>query len=222
MAIVLAVLTLVLLVYAIWSLIKVPFAAGRRKRQLGRAGLSFIAALAVVTAFAFFDDTPTSPEAAARAPERAEAAEARRTATEAERAETARIAEEQRQEARRVAAEQRAEAARKAEAEAAAKEAECRRDLSCWGERANRVAAHRCVGHVERLAKFDYEWTDGFLETKFSHYRWRNISEGTVTLLGDKIKFQNGFGAWQHHTYECDVDPAVESILDVRAGPGRL
>jgi len=30
-------------------------------------------------------------------------------------------------------------------------------------------------------------------------------SEGIVTTIGDKIKMQNGFGAWQHMTYECDI-----------------
>ena len=27
---------------------------------------------------------------------------------------------------------------------------------------------------------------------------------GTVTYIGDQIKFQNGFGAWIQHTYQCE------------------
>jgi hypothetical protein len=80
----------------------------------------------------------------------------------------------------------------------------------------------RCKGPVERLAKNNFEWTDGLLEPKFSHYRWKNQSTGIITYIGDKIKFQNGFGAWIFHTYECDLDASGETVLEVRAQPGRL
>lgn len=75
---------------------------------------------------------------------------------------------------------------------------------------------------IERLAKFQFEWADGWLEPNFSHYRWADQEKGLVTYLGDKIKFQNGFGAWQHYVYSCDYDPASDSILDVGGAPGRL
>jgi hypothetical protein len=105
---------------------------------------------------------------------------------------------------------------------AAEKEVVCRQDLRCWAEKHNVDATVRCQRIVERLAKNDFEWTDGFLEPKFSHYRWKNQASGIVTYIGDKIKFQNGFGAWIHHTYECDFEPGTESVVDVRAQPGRL
>ena len=35
-------------------------------------------------------------------------------------------------------------------------------------------------------------------------------------------EFQNGFGAFQKHIYECDFNPANNQILDVRARPGQL
>ncbi|MGC4084267.1 MAG: hypothetical protein QM736_19695 [Vicinamibacterales bacterium] len=104
----------------------------------------------------------------------------------------------------------------------AQEEAKCRSDLHCWGEKHMASAMVRCRPVVERLAKNNFEWTDGLLEPKFSHYRWRNQSTGEVTYIGDKIKFQNGFGAWTFYTYECDLDPAGESVTDVRAQPGRL
>lgn len=104
----------------------------------------------------------------------------------------------------------------------AAEAAACKKDLSCWGEKHSISAAVYCDDHVEKLAKYDHEWTDGLLELKFSHYRWKNIDKGIVTYIGDKIKFQNGFGAWQNQVYECDFDPATEAILDVSAAPGRL
>jgi len=101
-------------------------------------------------------------------------------------------------------------------------DAECRKTLECWAEKHTADAAVRCRGPVEMLAKNNFEWTDGFLEPKFSHYRWKNQATGEVTYIGDKIKFQNGFGAWIFHTYECDLDASGEKVTDVRASPGRI
>lgn len=101
-------------------------------------------------------------------------------------------------------------------------DAECRKTLSCWAEKHTVSAAVRCKDPVERLAKNSFEWTDGMLESKFSHYRWKNQATGEVTYIGDKIKYQNGFGAWIFHTYECDLDASGERVTDVRASPGRI
>lgn len=86
----------------------------------------------------------------------------------------------------------------------------------------NIAAAVRCKDPVERLAKYTARWTDRTFEPKFSHFRWFKESEGIIIYIGDKIEFQNGFGAWQAHVYECDYDPKSEQVLDVRARPGRL
>jgi hypothetical protein len=51
---------------------------------------------------------------------------------------------------------------------------ECRKSLQCWGEKHMVSAAVRCREPIERLAKNNFEWTDGILEPKFSHYRWKN------------------------------------------------
>jgi hypothetical protein len=102
------------------------------------------------------------------------------------------------------------------------KDATCLADLKCWGEKHVIAASVRCDDAVERLAKYSHKWTDGLLEPKFSHYRWKNRATGVVTYIGDKIQFQNGFGAFQNHIYECDFDPRSEEVLDVRARPGRL
>lgn len=99
---------------------------------------------------------------------------------------------------------------------------QCEIDLKCWAERHSAAATVRCDDAVERLAKYSHKWTDGFLEPKFSHFRWRERDKGTVTYIGDKIQFQNGFGALQNHIYECDFDPRLERVVDARARPGRL
>lgn len=114
-----------------------------------------------------------------------------------------------------------------AQKQAKLKEAEeversCRSDLQCFGGKHQSHAGIICKKLVERLAKFQAEWTDGFLEAKFSHFRWKNKKTGVLTYIGDKVKFQNGFGAWQHMIYECDYDPQRNFVLDVRADPGRL
>lgn len=101
-------------------------------------------------------------------------------------------------------------------------DAECRQTLQCWAEKHNATAAVRCRRPVEMLAKNSFEWTDGALEPKFSHYRWKNQATGEVTYIGDKIKYQNGFGAWIFHTYECDLDASGEQVTDVRASPGQI
>lgn len=106
--------------------------------------------------------------------------------------------------------------------EIAAEAAACRADLQCWGSKYNTAAAVRCDNHIEGLANYSHEWTDGLLDLKFSHFRWLDQPHGTVTYIGDKIKFQNGFGAWQNYVYECDYDPDGEAALAVRAEPGRL
>lgn len=100
--------------------------------------------------------------------------------------------------------------------------ANCQQDLGCLGEKHLVSASVRCKRQVEALAKYSAEWTDGFLEPKFSHYRWKNKSAGIVTYIGDKVKFQNGFGAWQNMVYECDFDTNSERPVGARAEPGRL
>lgn len=100
--------------------------------------------------------------------------------------------------------------------------AACKAELQCWGDRNISGAGVYCKDHVERLAKYSARWTDGTFETKFSRFRWLDQSKGTLTYIGDKIEFQNGFGAHQAHIYECDYNPETNVVSDVRARPGRL
>lgn len=101
-------------------------------------------------------------------------------------------------------------------------DATCRADIQCWGDKHTVAVGLYCKEPVERLAKYSARWTDGMLEPKFSRFRWLNESQGTITYIGDKIEFQNGFGAFQKHVYECDFNPVTKQVLDVRASPGQL
>ena len=103
-----------------------------------------------------------------------------------------------------------------------AEEKACRASLQCWGDKHSFAASFRCPDQIERLAKYDHEWTDGWLGTKFSRFAWKDRQTGAITYIGDQIKFQNGFGAWVPHTYHCDFDPIKREVLDVRAMAGRL
>ncbi len=111
---------------------------------------------------------------------------------------------------------------RQAEVREKEEEAHCNKDLQCLGDKKSLAATIACDNYVENLAKYDFQWTDGFLEPKFSHFRWKDKQNAVITYIGDRIKFQNGFGAWQFHIYECDFDTENDKVVGVRAQPGRL
>ena len=98
------------------------------------------------------------------------------------------------------------------EEEAAGKEKACRQDLGCWGEKHAMAATFACQPLIEGSAKYDYEWTDGWLGVKLPRFRWKDRKAGTLSYTGDKIKFQNGFGAWQHAVYWCHFNPTTETV----------
>jgi len=75
-------------------------------------------------------------------------------------------------------------------------------------------AGTKCSIKIPKLAKYDYEWTDGFLEVKFPYYKKQVSSQGVLTVLGNKIKFQNGFGAWMRMEYWCDYDTVNRVVVD--------
>ena len=101
-------------------------------------------------------------------------------------------------------------------------DAECMQDLQCWGDRKSIEATFKCQPAIERMAKYSFEWTDAMLEPKMSRFRWKDQAAGVVTFIGDKVKFQNGFGAWQAMIYECDYSPAAQLVLDVRLKAGKI
>ena len=97
-----------------------------------------------------------------------------------------------------------------------AEELACRQDLQCWGEKHILRATFACEPLIEKIALYDYEWTDGFLGAKFGRYRWTKKSTGELQYLGNSIKFQNTFGAWKHMNYACDYDPDNDIVTDVK------
>ncbi len=74
-------------------------------------------------------------------------------------------------------------------------------------------AGTTCSREIPKLAKYDHKWTDGMFETKFAYYKKDVSSPGVLTVLGDKIKFQNGFGAWKKMEYWCDYDTIRKTVV---------
>jgi len=75
-------------------------------------------------------------------------------------------------------------------------------------------AGMTCSRKIPKLAKYDHKWTDEMFEAKFSHYKSDISSPGVLTVLGDKIKFQNGFGAWMKMEYWCKYDTQNRVVID--------
>ena len=102
----------------------------------------------------------------------------------------------------------------------------CQKDSKCWAEYHIEDAEKYCVREISKLSKYSVEWYNNILVNAFDRYRWRDQSNGLVTYLGDKVKFQNVFGAMENYVYECDMvlnknHPGV-TVQQVRARPGRL
>lgn len=110
------------------------------------------------------------------------------------------------------------------EEEIKAIDAACMQDLECIGNKGTIAAGTYCPQHIEKLAKNSAKWTDGALEPKFSRFRWKDKEAGIVTHIGDKVQFQNGFGAHINMIYSCDLDmkQGQGAVVGVDAVEGRL
>ena len=137
--------------------------------------------------------------------------------------EQAELTARRRQEEGELAVRQKQEEAERVVRQKQEKEASCLNDLQCSFKKFSVDAEIDCSRPIERLAKNNFEWTDThWYEKKFDHIRWSDPSRKVVTYIGDKIKYQNGFGAWTYYTYECEFDTVNKKVLDVRAHEGRL
>lgn len=101
-------------------------------------------------------------------------------------------------------------------------DAACKAELKCWAEKSIVDAGIDCKRHIEKLSPYSSRWSTEKSFERFSRYGWLNKEKATLTFVGDKIEFQNGFGAFQPHVYECNYDPISKAVVDVRAWPGRL
>jgi|SaaInlStandDraft_5_1057022.scaffolds.fasta_scaffold47318_1 hypothetical protein len=72
----------------------------------------------------------------------------------------------------------------------------------------------KCHKKIPMLAKYGHKWVDGFLDSRFPYYERSVKEDGVLTIVGDKIKFQNIFGAWIPYKYYCDYDVINDIVLD--------
>lgn len=98
----------------------------------------------------------------------------------------------------------------------------CKKDLHCVAESNMMTVPMSCKPIIESLAQYDYEWTDKWYEEKFSRFKWKDNSRKIVTFIGDKIKFQNGFGAWVNMIYFCDFNIDTREAISAHVQRGRL
>lgn len=70
-----------------------------------------------------------------------------------------------------------------------------------------------CKRAIEGLAKWDYDWVGPLSMPNF----YAPTDSGTTLLIeGDSLKLQNGFGAWQRHSFQCTYDKVSMRITDAR------
>lgn len=104
----------------------------------------------------------------------------------------------------------------------AAERAACRADFTCWGRDRRVDAEIRCKREIERQARYAHEWNTSWTEPMFSRFRWRDEKAGVMTYYGDRLRFQNGFGAWANMSYSCDYDTERDVAVQIRVEEGRL
>ena len=174
--------------------------------RLKAAGICGIAVLMFIVSGILMP--PPDPEAVA-------AQEAEMALLEKERAaERIRLDQEREAEQARLAQE-RAEAEAEAERLAAKEESACRQDLQCWGDKHSIAASVRCPPVIEAQILYAHEWTDGWLDSKFDRFGWRNLDTGELRYLGNKLRVQNAFGAMRNVSYTCYYNPDTETVTSV-------
>lgn len=93
-------------------------------------------------------------------------------------------------------------------------DAECKKSIQCWFDRHSSTIEAYCERPIEALAKYQARWTDGWLEPRFTRASWFDKKSGVIRAMGDKVQFQNGFGAWQNQRYYCVIEPLRPKVID--------
>lgn len=94
---------------------------------------------------------------------------------------------------------------------------DCLKDLDCVADKTDwwSGADVRCASHIEARASYSARWTEGFLEWKFDRVALQPPEYKTLRFTGNKVEFQNGFGAWRRMDYVCFYDPVDEAVIGV-------
>lgn len=101
--------------------------------------------------------------------------------------------------------------------------AACKRDWRSCADNSDYVninggprAKYACKSEAEKYAKGEVDW-GGWLDPNFGSYRTgKSIhTDGTITLIDDVAKFQNGFGAMLRTTTYCVIDVKTDKLIRV-------
>ncbi|CRY80517.1 hypothetical protein [Yersinia intermedia] len=126
-------------------------------------------------------------------------------------ADYAKFEEEQRIKAAEKAAQDAALTTEK-EQKAKEEEAKCFDDAHCYASK-HKAGDYICKVAVEKSAQYQFKWTDGVLEPKFSSYNWYDKNRKLVTLYGHRAQAQNGFGAFKNVEYSCTFNSDTGEVL---------
>jgi hypothetical protein len=82
-------------------------------------------------------------------------------------------------------------------------------------------ARPKCQSAVESLAKYDFRWVHDFGRDEFYWVsdQLPKISDEIITVAGEQVEFQNGFGGWVRHRYVCSYSRKTK---EATAEPGRF
>lgn len=90
----------------------------------------------------------------------------------------------------------------------------------CFYDRHFATITSRCQRAIESRTLYKHKWTDGLLDSKFSRAYWVMPNE-VISVDGDKIQMQNGFGVMQNQIYQCWYNVQTKNIQRVIINPGR-
>lgn len=93
---------------------------------------------------------------------------------------------------------------------------ECAKRIDCIGPKHAAAAGPPCRKAIENLAAYAPRWAQAGTDRLFRDQLWLEQARGTITFLGHDAEFQNAAGIWQPVAYECDYDPATQSVLEAR------
>ncbi|MCH7370747.1 hypothetical protein [Aeromonas sp. MR16] len=92
--------------------------------------------------------------------------------------------------------------------------AQCLEDAYCYYKN-NKNSEYACIEAIPKIAKYKFEWTDSWSESKFDRTGWYDKSKRIVRISGDKATAQNGFGATKNITYYCIFNADTGEIIDL-------
>ena len=76
------------------------------------------------------------------------------------------------------------------------------------------IARKKCTTAVENYAKNDFKWMSNDPVERFPRYYTENQGNPyEVVLVGDKVQYQNGFGAFIRMTYDCMYNYKTDKAL---------